>query len=243
MRFLLTMLSFVVLAACSEHTPTPVTLVVDKDKYSGAGKDLDSTSGSGKTEKAEDSIVGKKPDAANGIEQGEKPVLPTVPEPAKPTDPVPDPQKDKPAMGVLPNGQYTVKGFGSRKCLEPQGKSKSSVVVVQQTCTSSATQKWQFTNVADGYYSITNMSSMMALEIKDSVVVNEAPVYQGTYTNSPHQHFVLDKQADGNFRLKARNNPKLCVDVSFASADNNAAIQLWHECTNANEQWIVLPAI
>lgn len=247
--FLITVL---VLTACNDKPGSNQTLILrdapEKD-YSGA-KDDDLEPGAG------DAVVAKpKDNVKDAHDQAPDPVADeSGDENAEPIDsvidlpstdmpkPKPEPEPDPGVMGIIKNGVYNIKGVASKKCLQPLDKSKASEsTIVQETCSTESAQRFQFTLVEDKFYQITNVNSLLSLEIKDAIVVNEGRITQNTYTRSTHQQFVIEALPNGAYNIKSRMSGGHCLDVSFGSMANGAFIQLWKECHLPNQQFTILP--
>ncbi|RYZ79412.1 MAG: hypothetical protein EOP04_27780, partial [Proteobacteria bacterium] len=95
-------------------------------------------------------------------------------------------------------------------------------------------------NLVDGkYYMLTNVNSLLSLEIQDGLIANEARLVQGTYAKNPHQQFIIESAGTGVYNVKPRLNDKFCVDVGFASNDDGAFLQLWNTCNLANQKFTI----
>lgn len=234
------------LVACNSGTPGQgdVVIIESDEKYKGnndADLEVKTPSGSvipSKTSEAETTIP-KLPSETVVIDK------PTV-DPSKPADGgMTSGTGTKPNEGfpdqLIKNGKYIIKGLGSRKCLQPEGKSKAgAAAIVQETCNGELSQQFQINSTNGLSYQITNVNSLLSLEVKDGVIANLARVQQNAYTKSSHQLFLIEAHSPGVYLIKPQANPALCVDVSYGSNENGAFIQLWSECNLPNQQWAII---
>ena len=128
-----------------------------------------------------------------------------------------------------PNAWYAIIAVHSGKALEvaPSADGKAKAPILQQNeRTSAPNQLFQFKQVQSGYFQITVKHSGKVLEIRDSSLMDHAPVQQGEPTGKENQHFALVKETSGNYRIIAHLSG-FGFDVSGgvkATGNNNPVI-------------------
>jgi Ricin-type beta-trefoil lectin domain-like len=249
-----TLLIMVLLTSACNEKPGTNTLIIQDTPQAEYFGSKDAELESDADEASEDKAAGK--DKTAGKDNAPAPVVAT-PLPAEDEEKVPNlspiepdidirpvvaPKPVPEVMGIIKNGEYNIKGVGSKKCLQAVDKSKAAeAILVQETCSTEYSQRFQFTLVEGKFYQITNVDSLLSLEIKDAIAVPEVRITQNTYTRGTHQQFVVEALANGAFNIKSRLSASYCLDVSFGSVSNGAFIQLWNQCSLPNQQFTILP--
>ena len=106
-----------------------------------------------------------------------------------------------------PGAWYNIIAVHSGKALEvaPDEAGKTGASILQQNeRTGAPNQLFQFKQAQSGYFQITVKHSGKVLEIRDSSLMDHAPVQQGEPTGQENQHFALVKETSGDYRIIAR---------------------------------------
>lgn len=129
-------------------------------------------------------------------------------------------------------GAYcTLKNVKSGKVLDVAGAGKANGTNVWQYAgNGSAAQKWILESAGNGYYYLKSAVNGLYLDIAGASTANGAnlQVYTGNRTNA--QKFALNSCQSinsGTYRMASSLNTSKIVDVSGASKNNGANIQIW----------------
>lgn len=153
-------------------------------------------------------------------------------------------------LGALPNagtppgevatsasgGFYLVQG-NSKLCLAR----RSNGIVVQDTCTDTASQRWRFQG-SGAYRQIVNIASGKCLDIasasrRDGARLNEFPC--GRQAN---QRFLPEYMSDNIYSLKALHSSK-CIDVPGGTAQTGTRLQQYRCHSGPSQTWIEAASI
>ncbi|MFI0406047.1 RICIN domain-containing protein [Actinomadura sp. 3N508] len=117
----------------------------------------------------------------------------------------------------------------SGHCLDVAGAGTGNGTNVQQwNCNSHPAQDWQFTDVGDGYYTLTSSNSGKCLDVDGtdgSGTADGRNVWQFECNGSTGQQWKPEKKA-GGYRLKSRRSDK-CLTVDSGSANPGANVVQW----------------
>lgn len=133
----------------------------------------------------------------------------------------------------LNNGYYTIQCEGSKKLLEvAESKKESGINVQQYTPNNSMEQQWVIKSSGDGYYYIISKLSGMYLDVTNAKAEDGANIQVYTSNSTTAQKFKLElaglKTVDsGVYFIKTAINNKFVLDISGASRNNGANVQVW----------------
>ncbi|SEG91402.1 Ricin-type beta-trefoil lectin domain-containing protein [Thermomonospora echinospora] len=117
----------------------------------------------------------------------------------------------------------------SGHCLDVTGGGTASGVNVRQlNCNAGAAQNWQFTDVGDGYYTLTNSNSGKCLDIDGtdgSGTADGRNAWQYDCNGSEGQQWKPEKK-DGGYWLKSRRSNK-CLVVDGSSTTSGSNVSQW----------------
>lgn len=92
-------------------------------------------------------------------------------------------------------------------------------------------QQWAFRNLCDGSYSVVCRTSGLALEARGGGVVSGTELQTSVLDGSDAQAWSLEPVetilTDGYYDIRANGGSRLVVDVSGASAEDGANVQIW----------------
>ncbi|WP_264537931.1 carbohydrate-binding protein [Flavobacterium sp. N1736] len=103
-------------------------------------------------------------------------------------------------------------------------------------------QKYKFTHLGNGLYTIYSNSAGKVLSVKDSNKTNSVSIEQSDYIGNANQEFVVVATGDGFYKFIARHSGKL-VEVAGASKETGAKIQQWENVNQTNGQWKLISTI
>ena len=135
------------------------------------------------------------------------------------------------------DGYYTIKNVNSGKMLDVSwGGMTSGTNVWQYENNNSDSQKWIIQKTSDGYYNIISKLNGLYLDISNGGTSNgtNVQVFENNGTTSQkfqiltNEHIKGEKTVDnGTYRIATVLNANKVVDISGASKDNQANVNLW----------------
>lgn len=147
--------------------------------------------------------------------------------------------------GTLPVGQYIASINHSKLCLDISGGSSADGArVVQATCSSAPSQRFDVLPEAEGSYRLANVATGKSLDITGISLANGALLTQWTATQGDNQRFFVNA-ANGGYQIVARHSQR-CLDLKDWSSSPGGSVQQW-DCTGttvnqANQRWAFTPA-
>src|SRR5690625_7859165 len=91
----------------------------------------------------------------------------------------------------------------------------------QRTYGGSPAQRWNVTNLRNGYYSIINMASGRSLDVWELSPDLGASIAQWEYWAGDGQQWALESVGNGYFRIRSRLSGHV-LDIDSLSAANGA---------------------
>ena len=139
--------------------------------------------------------------------------------------------------GTVPAIGRTIRNRHSNLCLDDYNMVTSPGAEVRQwTCSNEPVQRWQLSDVGDGYVQIVNAHSGLCLDNRDWGTAAGAAVQQWTCNGLAVQQWRVTA-VDGGFSTLINRHSGLCLDnYNFATAPgsevrqwtcNNSAVQHW----------------
>ena len=134
---------------------------------------------------------------------------------------------------------YTISVLKSGLYIDVQGNKKEpGTNVLQWTYHGGENQQWIIKNTHDGYYNIISKASGLYLDIPGSKCENGANIHIWTKNDANNQKFILekiDKNEDenlteikeGRYVIVSETNNKSVLDITSASLENCANVELW----------------
>jgi glucosylceramidase len=126
---------------------------------------------------------------------------------------------------------YEVKNTNSGMCVQPSGGATGSgSVLVQEPCTGSAAQLWQFQSNGNGSYHVADQAA--SSEVWDvtggtSAAANGTVIQIWSSTGATNQTWAAKAVAGGNYEFAAQNSGSECLDVTDTSTAAGAQMQQW----------------
>lgn len=99
------------------------------------------------------------------------------------------------------------------------------------------TQKWNFTQNADGSWNIVNQSSWKALDVPGGSTANNTQMVQWTPSRETNQRWWVDLQSDGSYRIWNQGS-QLSLDSASASTNGSKLIQ-WGWSGGNQQRWLL----
>jgi glucosylceramidase len=126
---------------------------------------------------------------------------------------------------------YEVKNTNSGLCVQPTGGATANgTALVQEPCTDSTAQQWQFQSNGSGSYHVANKASTS--EVWDvtggtGATANGTAVQIWSSTGASNQQWAADAVSGGNWEFAAQNSGSECLDVTNVSTSAGANMQQW----------------
>ena len=138
------------------------------------------------------------------------------------------------------DGFYVIRNVNSNKVLDVQNAGTANGTKVQQfDYNGTNAQKWIISKNADGYYSIVSLCGDKYLDISNGSSQNgtKLQIFEGNGTNAQKFKFnsteVIEGTRsinDGIYKISSFENKNSALDISGASKDDSANVQLWSYC-------------
>ncbi|OLT34391.1 hypothetical protein BJF79_07435 [Actinomadura sp. CNU-125] len=112
--------------------------------------------------------------------------------------------------------------------------------VIQGTCNASVAQDWQFTEVGNGYYTLTNPHSGKCLDVDGtdgSGTADGRNVWQYDCNGSDGQKWTAEKKARGYWLTSKRSGKCLTVDGASEAAEANVVQWACQDPLVNNQMW------
>ena len=144
--------------------------------------------------------------------------------------------------GSLPTGVVSIRNINSGKCLDIAGNAADNLTngasLIQNTCTSSATQRFTLIATDAGYYRIVSQRSGRSLEVSGgaSETQSGAKVGQWDYWSGTNQQWKPVAVSAGSYKLLARHSGQV-MDVPGCDRRDNATLQQWTDFSTACQQF------
>lgn len=141
----------------------------------------------------------------------------------------------------LASGTFAIVALSSGKALALSGlESGEDIRVVQQNFRQLPGQVWQLTALDNGYYSIIQPDTQLALEIKDWDTRDGAKLHNTPWINSWNQHWAFEEVEKGVYQIRSRFSGN-ALDVYEMDKKHNADIVLWTYWGGENQHWRLVP--
>ena len=137
-------------------------------------------------------------------------------------------------------GFYVIRNVNSNKVLDVQNAGTANGTKVQQfDYNGTNAQKWIISKNIDGYYSIVSLCGDKYLDISNGSSQNgtKLQIFEGNGTNAQKFKFnsteVIEGTRsinDGIYKISSYENKNSALDISGASKDDRANVQLWSYC-------------
>ena len=141
----------------------------------------------------------------------------------------------------LNDGYYSITNVHSNKALETVDSAYKAGTNVQQNAPSNSdTQKWVIKDAGNGYYYIISKPTGLCMDVWGGYAHDgtNVEVYVPNQTNAQKFKFELtgEKTIDvGRYTIRTKLNENYVLDISAASKDSGANVQLW-SYANVNQQ-------
>jgi hypothetical protein len=122
------------------------------------------------------------------------------------------------------------------------GSTASGADVVQLTCSTAASQRWQFTHLGSGIYEIRpTHTTGRCLAVQNNSTTAGADVIQSTCTGAAGQRWLVRTAGTGVYELLPQTTANRCMDVSGRSTANGADIIQWSCNAQTNQRFRIMP--
>jgi uncharacterized protein (TIGR03790 family) len=157
-----------------------------------------------------------------------------------------DPLYAPQAFAGMPEAWGSLVSEQSGLCLDVRGQSAASGAVVQQwPCWNGRNQQWQFTPVANGYFTITSQQTGMLLTVANASTANGAPIVmqskQSWFEPPPNQLWSVSAPDANGRRSIISAHSCACLDDTGFSAQPGAAMQQWACWGGPTQKWLFTP--
>jgi len=139
--------------------------------------------------------------------------------------------------GPPADGTYIVEARHSGKALSVANNSTDNGANVQQNSYSgNAGQRWQLSDLGNGYYSLINASSGRSLDVWEVSTDAGANIAQWDYWGGDGQQWQLESVGAGYFLIRSRLSGHV-LDVSSRSQSEGGNVIQWSVTGNSNQEW------
>jgi endoglucanase len=143
-------------------------------------------------------------------------------------------------VNITSGSTYRIINRNSGKVLTPAGGSTADGAnIVQVTNSNTNAQKWVFTSLGNGFWSIRNLNSSKYMDINGASTANGAYNIQWPSNGGTNQQWQIIA-TDGYYYIINRNSGKL-LDINGASTADNAQDIQWPANGGNNQQWQIIP--
>jgi glucosylceramidase len=131
---------------------------------------------------------------------------------------------------------YEVQNPNSGLCVQPSGNGTANGTgLVQEPCTGSAGQLWQFQSNGSGSYHVANQAATS--EVWDvtggaGATANGTAIQIWSSTGGSNQQWAAQQLSNGDLSFVAQNSGNECLDVTGESTSAGATLQQWACSTN-----------
>jgi hypothetical protein len=134
------------------------------------------------------------------------------------------PSKGSSSNGApAPVASYSIKGYGSGRCIDVSGAGRSGAAVQLWSCTGASWQRWSFRSgtIRSGGQCMTAAGE-----------AGGASIVATPCSGGSSQRFRLNGSSD-----IVHSGTSLCVDAKDKGAENGALLQLWNCNGQSNQKW------
>lgn len=130
---------------------------------------------------------------------------------------------------------------GSRVMDVPAASSANGAAMQLYDNNTTAAQRFKLRALGGGYYSIINVNSGKALDVRNGVARKGAPVQQfaANGTDAQAWKFVATGDADGSYYIVSKLKSSLVLDVSGANAANGSKLQVYTLNKTAAQKFVL----
>ncbi len=137
-------------------------------------------------------------------------------------------------------GEFTITSSWNHLAIDvPEGKTDEGLAIIQWGLHGKDAQRWRIeaVDVGRGWYKIVNVFTRKALDIKDASKADRAILIQSKSSDAKSQHWRLDKQDDGSYKILSRWSGK-AIDIPFGSKEQGKTLELCEDNNQGNQRWI-----
>ena len=148
--------------------------------------------------------------------------------------------QQKPAIGNVPEGMYTIAGESSRRCIEVPNSSCATGFGLQifgcDGSEASNNQKFNVTSDGAGYYTISPAHSDLCLEVSNDKIFDRLPIVQTECVPGKENQKWAMSQFGVNLEIRDVSSNR-CLDVMLKAKSDSTPIYL-RPCGNgSNQRW------
>jgi hypothetical protein len=142
--------------------------------------------------------------------------------------------------GIISGATYKLINRNSEKALDVSNASTvNGGDVIQWTYNDVNNQKWQITDLGNGYYKLINVNSTKALDVSTSSTADGGDVIQWSYNGGNNQKWQIIDLGNGYYKLMNVNSGK-ALDIYNESTTNGGNVVQWSDNGGYNQQWQIL---
>ncbi|KXZ53968.1 hypothetical protein GPECTOR_6g887 [Gonium pectorale] len=123
----------------------------------------------------------------------------------------------------------------SGKCWDLRNYYWDNNEIIQYTCNRKNHQRMWLQDTGNGWWKIRTDVNSLCVGVRNRNTTRWASVVLKACNNSDDEYFKFAPFPGGGYTLKPKHAPDMCVDVEYASPDNDKRIQLW-ECAGTQAQ-------
>lgn len=152
----------------------------------------------------------------------------------EPTDPF-----NNPLVTIAGDTSFEIIGNYSSKCLDiKDGSEKSGAPFQQMPCSGTASQRFQFKDVGDGWYTLQSAASGQCVSAEAAKKGNGTRMVLNVCNETDEQKIKLEPAENQTYTFRFAHSKK-CMDVAGTSMDSGLEVHQW-DCGSAPDQkWLL----
>ena len=149
----------------------------------------------------------------------------------------------------LNNGYYKITSVKSDKVLDVADGGKTNGTNVQQyNSNNTYAQQWIIKSTGDGFFNIISRCNNLYMDVANGSTSNgtNVQVYEGNNTNAQKFKFILAEEfngtqtlEDGIYTISSALDSNKVLDISAASTNSGANVQLWSSTQEVQQKFII----
>lgn len=146
---------------------------------------------------------------------------------------------------AVPTGDqtYAIVNVCSNKNLDVQESAQANgAAIVQRAPSGAASQQWSLHEVGGGYFRIVAGHSGKGLDVSNAATSAGSPVAQWEDWGGANQQWKVEDVGGGAYEISPRHAPGMRLDLRWASAADDAAIQIYGDNDTCAQRWRLTPA-
>lgn len=146
---------------------------------------------------------------------------------------------NNPLVTIASDTSFEIIGNYSSKCLDiKDGSEQSGAPFQQMPCSGTASQRFQFKDVGDGWYTLQSAASGQCVSAESAKKVNGTRMVLNVCNGTDEQKIKLEPTENQTYKFRFAHSQK-CIDVAGTSMDSGLEVHQW-DCGSAPDQkWLL----